>query len=461
LDGTQFGRYRLVELLGRGGIGEVWRAFDTTIDRVVALKLLPATFGDDEVFRTRFRREARAAAGLDEPHIVPIHDFGEIDGRLYVTMRLIKGRALQEMLGEGPLAPARAIGIVAQIASALNAAHQVGLVHRGVKPSNILVTDDEFAYLIDFGIARAAGETGLTSTGATIGAWAYMAPERFQSGIADARSDVYALACVLYELLTGQQPFAGTALEQIAAAHMFQPAPRPSELTCGVPAAMDQVIRTGMAKDPAQRYPTTRDLARAALDALTTPMQVPGLPARPAEPAASQVAFPVVASRWSLTWTSILVPLILVLLLVGAGVFAVTQTLRPDPLPPTAAPQWQPYVDCARQFTVSLTSLSPQTAHSDIQRILDGSTGAFHDDFVKTSSDFEQVIVKSNVTSQGTVNGAGLESISGATARVLVASTSKVTNSAGAVQDPRSYRLVVQVEKIGDAYKVSKVEYVQ
>ncbi len=460
MDGTQFGRYRLLELLGRGGMGEVWRAFDTTIDHVVALKLLPATFADDERFQTRFRQEARAAAGLDEPHIVPIHDFGEIDGRLFVTMRLIKGRDLQEMLRDGPLAPARAVGIVEQIASALSAAHQVGLVHRDVKPSNILVADDDFAYLIDFGIARAAGEAGLTSTGATIGTWAYMAPERFASGIADARSDVYALACVLHESLTGQQPFVGNALEQIIAAHMFQPAPRPSELTGGVPAAMDGVIATGMAKDPAQRYPTTRDLARAARDSLSAPLQVSGLPARPTVPAAPQVAFPVGPPGRSLTWTSILVPLILLLLLVGAGAFAVTQTLRADPRPSSAAPQWQPYVDYAKQFTVSLTSLSPQSADSDVQRIVDGSTGTFHDDFVRSSSDFKQTIVNSNVTSQGTVNGAALESINGTTAQVLVASTSKVTNSAGAVQDPRNYRLLVQVEKIGNACKVSKVEYV-
>src|ERR1700756_2570254 len=130
-----FGRYRLIELLGRGGMGEVWRAFDTAIDRVGALKLLPATFADDEVFQTRFRREARAAAGLDEPHVVPIHDVGEIDGRLYVTMRLIKGRDLQAILGEGPLAPTRAAGIIEQIAAALYAAHRIGLVHRDVKPS--------------------------------------------------------------------------------------------------------------------------------------------------------------------------------------------------------------------------------------------------------------------------------------------------------------------------------------
>jgi serine/threonine protein kinase len=170
--GTPFGRYRLVELLGRGGMGEVWRAYDPVNARFVALKVLPASFADDAVFQERFRREARAAAGLDEPHVVPIHDSGEIDGRLFVSMRLVKGHDLQELVAAGPLPPARAVGIIEQIAFALDAAHRVGLVHRDVKPSNILVADNDFAYLIDFGIARAAGDVGLTSTGTTIGTWA-------------------------------------------------------------------------------------------------------------------------------------------------------------------------------------------------------------------------------------------------------------------------------------------------
>jgi serine/threonine protein kinase, bacterial len=275
VQGTPFGRYRLVELLGRGGMGEVWRAYDTAIDRIVALKLLPANFAGDRVYQERFRREARAAAGLDEPHIVPIYDFGEIDGQLYVTMRLIKGRDLQTVLSQGPLPPARAVAIIEQVAQAVHAAHRVGLVHRDIKPSNILLGDNDFAYLIDFGIARAAGETGLTSTGVTVGTWSYMAPERFQSGTADVRADIYALACVLYEALTGQKPFPGNNFEQVAVAHMLEPPPRPSQDRRGVPAAMDDVIATGMAKNPDQRYATTVELARAAHDATTQPLPRP------------------------------------------------------------------------------------------------------------------------------------------------------------------------------------------
>jgi serine/threonine-protein kinase len=270
VDGTPFGRYRLTELLGRGGMGEVWRAYDPEMNRVVALKVLVPSFANDQAFQERFRREARSAARLDEPHVVPIYDFGEVDGRLYVTMRLIHGRDLRDLLNDGPLPPARAVGIIEQIASALHAAHEIGLVHRDVKPSNILVAEDDFAYLIDFGIARAAGESSMTVTGATMGTAAYMSPERLNAGHVDARADIYALACVLHEALTDQRPYPGESLEQQLVGHLTSPPPRPSALQPGVPEAMDAVVATGMAKDPDQRYATAKDLAHAARAALTT-----------------------------------------------------------------------------------------------------------------------------------------------------------------------------------------------
>ena len=230
----------MIELLGRGDTGEVWRAFDTGTERIVAVKVLPTQLIDDAAFQERFRREARAAAGLSEPHVVPIYDFGDIDGRLFVTMRLIEGEDLQAVLDRGPLSAQRAVEIVEQIASALHAAHRIGLVHRDVKPHNILIAENDIAYLIEIGIARAARETSLTSSGITVGTWAYMAPERFQSGTAEAPVDVYALTCVLHQGLTGSVPFPGNSLEQIAAAHMMQPPPRPSALEDGVPVAMDR-----------------------------------------------------------------------------------------------------------------------------------------------------------------------------------------------------------------------------
>jgi serine/threonine protein kinase len=250
-------------------MGEVWRAYDTVTERVVALKLLKSEFHDDTTYEERFRRECRAAARLDEPHVVPIHDFGEIDGSLFVTMRLIQGHDLEQVLREGPLPAGRAVGIIEQIASALHAAHTIGLVHRDVKPSNILIADDDFSYLIDFGIARGVSESSLTSQGA-IGTWAYMSPERFD-GVADARADVYALACVLYQALTTQTPYRTSSIEQIVGAHLREPPPRPSAMRPELPKQLDTVIAIGMAKKPDDRYTTTKDLARAARAALTAP----------------------------------------------------------------------------------------------------------------------------------------------------------------------------------------------
>ncbi|MDT5350607.1 MAG: serine/threonine protein kinase, bacterial, partial [Mycobacterium sp.] len=272
MEGTPFGRYRLVELLGRGGMGEVWRAHDTETDRVVAVKMLPPQLADDQTFVQRFRREAHAAARLRSPHVIPIHNYGEIEGRLYVDMRLIEGRDLEQVLADGPLSPARAVRIIEQVAKALHAAHKIGLVHRDVKPSNILLDDDDFAYLIDFGIARAAGETKLTATGGLIGSVHYMAPERFSSGTADARADIYALACVLYECLTGVQPFPGDTFEQQLAGHLTVDPPTPSGLNPALPEGFDEVIPRGMAKNPDQRYATTVELAHAAQDAITMPL---------------------------------------------------------------------------------------------------------------------------------------------------------------------------------------------
>ncbi|SPM39254.1 hypothetical protein MNAB215_1436 [Mycobacterium numidiamassiliense] len=274
MDGTPFGRYRLVELLGRGGMGEVWRAHDTETDRVVAIKLLPAFLSDDEEFQSRFRREAHAAARLNDPHVIPIHNYGEIDNQLYVDMRLIEGRDLQTLVADGPLDPARAVRIIEQVAQALHAAHRVGLLHRDIKPSNILLDDNDFAYLIDFGIARAIEETRMTKSGDTIGTFQYIAPERLHTGTEDARADIYSLACVLYESLTGHPPFPGDSMAHLMYAHVNTPPPRPSDAQPDVPPAVDDVIATGMAKEPDHRYATTIEFANAARDAVTTPISL-------------------------------------------------------------------------------------------------------------------------------------------------------------------------------------------
>ncbi|WP_458317253.1 serine/threonine protein kinase StpK7 [Mycolicibacterium brisbanense] len=278
METTPFGHYQLRKLIGRGGMGEVYEAFDTNTDRIVALKVLPAHLAQDASFQERFRKESHAAAGVNDPHVVPIHGFGEIDGRLYLDMRLIEGRNLGAILAKAdqPVKPAFAVSVVEQVADALDAAHHAGLIHRDVKPSNILITDHDFVYLIDFGLARTAGEAGMTTAGNTLGTLAYMAPERFDSaGKTDPRSDVYALACVLYECLTGARPYPVDSLEQQIAGHMVQPVPRPSATDPRL-AAFDEVIAKGMAKKPAKRYQTAGELAAAARHALSVPVRTTG-----------------------------------------------------------------------------------------------------------------------------------------------------------------------------------------
>jgi serine/threonine-protein kinase len=205
---------------------------------------------------------------------VPIHDYGELDGQLFIDMRLIEGKDVGAVLNRtGPLPPARAVAIVEQIASALDAAHRAGVIHRDIKPENILLTERDFAYLVDFGIAAAATEQRVTKTGAAVGSWNYMAPERFGKDDATYRVDIYALACLLYECLTGTKPFQTDSLSSLMAAHLMEPVPRPSQRNPAIPAAFDEVIARGMAKDPINRYVTAGDLAQAALHALSAPDQ--------------------------------------------------------------------------------------------------------------------------------------------------------------------------------------------
>jgi len=270
------GPYRLIDRLGAGGMGEVWRALDTRKGREVAVKMMGSWLGAEPGFVARFRREAALAARLNAPNIVPIHDYGEIDGRLFMEMPLIRGKSLTALVGEqGALAPVRAVGVIEQIAEALDTAHDAGMVHRDVKPSNVLIAArrgcGDFVYLIDFGIACTTDGTRMTGTGREVGTAAYMAPERF-SGVSSARSDVYALACVLFQALTGRDPFVppqeACELPFYLNAHLHRPPPAPSAHRPGVPAAFDAVVAQGMAKDPDARFPTAGALSAAARAAL-------------------------------------------------------------------------------------------------------------------------------------------------------------------------------------------------
>ncbi|MBI3226494.1 MAG: serine/threonine protein kinase [Mycolicibacterium cosmeticum] len=266
--GTQFGKYEINALLGTGGMGEVYAAYDTEKGRTVALKILPDQYAGDERFRERFLRESRAAAILQEPHVIPIHDWGEVDGNLYIDMRLVNGQTLRDLIGNRPLDPERAVSIVQQVADALDAAHAERLIHRDIKPQNIIVTPSDFAYLVDFGIAESIGDTRLTVAGMQVGSFAYMAPERFNDQPCTTGADVYSLACVLYEALTGDAPYPAGSFEGLIAAHALAPPPSPSAVNPRVPAAFDDVIARGMAKDPDDRYGSAGALGRAAHRAL-------------------------------------------------------------------------------------------------------------------------------------------------------------------------------------------------
>ena len=250
---------------------------------MVAVKMMEKELAEDPEFAQQFSREIALAADLRDPHVVPINNYGEIGGRLYVDAQLIEGRTLGSLIRNegGRLSPARAVTIVEQIAAALDNAHRAGLVHRNVKPSNILVAAGDFVYLTDFGIPHRPG--GTTTTSPAHDAGAYTAPET-SSGTTDSRADVYSLACVLYKSLTGQQPYTGDGLEQQRTAHLTAPPPRPSTSVPAVSPTFNAVIAAGMAKNPNARYQTASQFAAAARAALDNRFSPPPSPPPPAVP---------------------------------------------------------------------------------------------------------------------------------------------------------------------------------
>jgi serine/threonine protein kinase len=262
--GTELGGYRIVEQLGRGGTSVVYRAEHVRLGRTAALKLLSPGLGDAD-FSDRFLRESRLAASLDHPSIVPVYDAGEDDGLLWIAMACVEGTDLKTLIkDEGALPLRRALFILGQIASALDAAHARGLVHRDVKPANILVGPEDRAYLSDFGAVKELASAGLTRTGAFVGTIEYCAPEQIEGGDVDARTDVYALACVLYETLTGTPPFHRPSEVAVLNAHLHAPPPRLSKAAPGLPSGLEHVIQKALSKSPLDRYATPGELIAAA-----------------------------------------------------------------------------------------------------------------------------------------------------------------------------------------------------
>jgi hypothetical protein len=265
--GSMLAGYRIEHVLGSGGMGTVYEATQISLQRTVALKVLAPHLSDDETFRERFRREATLQAGLEHPHIVTVYEAGESDEGLFIATRLIRGTDLKQLIEAG-LPASRALHVLEHVASALDAAHAAGLVHRDVKPRNVLVDDSGDGYLADFGLIRTASGPDLTRGGAYVGTLDYVSPEQIRGEAVTARSDLYALAVVLYECLSGEVPFARDTEAALLYAHLEEPPPRLSERRAELPEALDHVLDRGLAKEPADRFDSATALIRAAQDAL-------------------------------------------------------------------------------------------------------------------------------------------------------------------------------------------------
>jgi serine/threonine protein kinase len=254
------GRYGVTARIARGGMATVYLALDRRLDRDVALKVMHAHLGDDPQFTARFIREARAAARLSHPGVVAVFDQGEDDGLLYLAMEYLKGRTLRRVLGElGVLTPGEALDVLEPVLDALAAAHEAGIVHRDVKPENVILTDDGRVKVADFGLARAASSVASTS-GVLMGTAAYLAPELIAHGVGDVRSDVYAVGVMLFEMLTGRQPFSGDVPLRVAYRHVHEDVPAPSTVVGRLPEPLDVLVTTATARDPERRPADARAL---------------------------------------------------------------------------------------------------------------------------------------------------------------------------------------------------------
>src|SRR6266568_4285951 len=286
--GSELAGYRIDQLIGRGGMGVVYLAEDLTLGRKVALKLLAPELAQDPKFRERFVRESRLAASLEHPNIITIYEAREREGLLYIAMRYVQGTDLKALIeSEGALSQARTIAILSQVASALDSAHAEGLIHRDVKPGNILITPGskpgsaDRVFLSDFGLTkRATSDSGITATGQFVGSLDYAAPEQFEGKTLDGRADQYSLACVLYECLTGEVPYQRDNEAALVYAHLLSEPPKPNAGNPEVPAAIDRVVAKGMAKKPEDRYASCTDLVTAAADELGVEPSAPSVPGR-------------------------------------------------------------------------------------------------------------------------------------------------------------------------------------
>ncbi|HEY7400752.1 MAG TPA: Stk1 family PASTA domain-containing Ser/Thr kinase [Actinomycetota bacterium] len=333
------GRYRLEASIGSGGMAEVFRAFDTTLDRPVAVKILAPQYATDPGFVDRFRREAQAAARLNHPNVVSVYDSGSDDGTHFIVMEYIEGRTLADFLARGGrLDPTKAVEIAMHIADALDAAHAQGVIHRDIKSGNVMVTRTGVVKVMDFGIARIAeGADNVTQTAAVLGTASYLSPEQAQGRPVDVRSDIYSLGVVLYEMLTGRPPFTGDTAMAVAYRHVNETPPHPSSKNMDVSPALDAVVMRALAKNPANRYATAREF-HDDLERVTRGETVRATPLMPVGGDATQVirreqtsvmdSLPPDDDRRNI-WVGILIGLLIVAVL-GGGLFLLATALLND-----------------------------------------------------------------------------------------------------------------------------------
>ncbi len=357
LVGRTLGQYRILEQLGRGGMATVYKTYQPSLERYVAIKVLLSDFTEDPSFVRRFKREATAIAGLQHPNIVPVYDFGWEGDIAYIVMQYISGGALKGQLGQ-PVDPSFTVRVISQVAAALDYAHGQGIVHRDIKPANILLTPSDWVLLTDFGIAKMVSATSaLTQTGRMVGTPQYMSPEQAKGEAVDSRSDIYSLGVVLYEMLTGRPPFDADTPVAVAIKHISAPLPLPRQAVPGLPEAAERVIIKALAKAPEDRYQTAGALAAALGQAVSgepaaIPVAAPAPPPVAATPAQAAPSVAAPAPRHIPSWLAALAGLLVGAAILGGGVMVGLRARGPSPPPyypvvPTAQAQPGPPIQSA------------------------------------------------------------------------------------------------------------------
>ncbi|MBN1122467.1 MAG: protein kinase [Anaerolineae bacterium] len=327
MEPQRFAEFDLIETIGQGGMATVYKAFQPSVGRYVAIKVLPRQYSEDPAFTKRFQREARMIARLEHRSVLPVYAYGEFEGQPYIVMRLLESGSLRKRLFQGPLDLPTIARMLEQIAEGLDYAHQQGIVHRDIKPSNILLDERDNAYLTDFGIAKMLGTTTHVTTEGVVGTPHYMSPERCRGKSATPASDIYSLGAILFELVTGQPPFDADTPLTVMYMHVREPIPSVTEIEATLPAAIDDVIARAMAKEPEDRYPTAVDLAASFKEAVAGSIRTEPPPPPPAPPTRKEVSRPGLLAQpglkpHSMRWlSSIALPIIVFALIVLGFIF--------------------------------------------------------------------------------------------------------------------------------------------